>query len=210
MNGLIKGTFIFVLGAGAGALGSAYFFMKRAEKACKAYEQQCREDYEALSAQRVQDSYSSSNQEKSSEEKFETKSEPQPMRKREPVDYTRYSKPDVNDVIRRAEEKLAEEEKPMEEDDHAVRLSGPKVIRANEYGQNRSLDPEDLYYFTEDDVLCTEDKEEIDEDAIPYMIGDALDESDYRNSVTKFQYVKNEKRGKYYRIEKIIGAFGNG
>lgn len=208
MNGLIKNTFIFVLGAGVGALGSAYFFMKRAEKAIDAREDAIRADYEDLYAlYTAKENYSSTNLEKSSGEKTEKKSAPQT---KEPTDYTRFSKPDLNDVIKRAEEKLANEANPTEEDEPASKLKGPRVIRTSEFGQDRSLDIEDLYYYTDDDVLANEDNEEIDEDTMVYMIGDGLDKFNYRTNNERYRYVRNEKYGKDYRIEKIRGSFRTG
>lgn len=208
MNGLIKNTFIFVLGAGVGALGSAYFFMKRAEKAIDAREDAIRADYEDLYAlYTAKENYSSTNLEKSSGEKIEKKSAPQT---KEPTDYTRFSKPDLNDVIKRAEEKLANEANPTEEDEPASKLKGPRVIKASEFGQDRTLDIEDLYYYTDDDILANEDDEEIDEDTMVYMIGDGLDKFSYRTNNERYRYVRNERYGKDYRIEKIRGSFRKG
>ena len=210
MNGFIKSAFIFVLGAGTGALGSAYFYMKKAEKACKEYEEQCRADYEELYAlQRAKEEYSSSSLENSSGEKIKTNSEPV-ERSKERVDYRKYSKPDVDEVIRKAEEKLLKEEKPMEEDDPVSDLKGPRIIRKEEYGEDRSLDSEELYYYTDDDVLADEYNEIIDEDTQPYLIGDALDKFNFRNNSDRYRYVRNEKYGKDYRIEKIRGSFRPG
>ena len=208
MNGLIKNAFIFVLGAGVGALGSAYFFMKRAEKAIDAREDAIRADYEDLYAlYTAKENYSSPNLENSSGEKNVEKSAPHT---KEPTDYTRFSKPDLNDVIKRAEEKLANEANPMEEDEPVSKLKGPRVIKSSEFGQDRSLDIEDLYYFTDDDVLANEDDEEIDDDTMVYMIGDGLDKFNYRTNNERYRYVRNERYGKDYRIEKIRGSFRTG
>lgn len=207
MNGKIKSALIFAAGAGLGALGTAQYFFDRAKKACREYEEKCNKDYEELRAQlQTTSDYLSASLKKTSEEKIASKPETP-----EPKDYTQFYKEpeDVRDVIQRAEAKLAEEEAPMENDiQRTPKLKGPKLIPVEDFGNNRTLDQIDLYYYTESDTVTNEDDEVLDGDTVAVLIGDALTKFDFKhNPVEEHIYVRNEKHGADFQITKIKAPY---
>ena len=210
MSGVLKGVFIFAAGAGIGVLGTARHFMKKAEKACQEYEDRCSAEYEELRASLIaKEEYSSDSLENSREENPVETLKAHDIRKK--VDYTVYSRPNISDIMMRAEEINAEEESPME--DNAKRpgkLRGPRIIKNEEFGNDRRFESVYLYYFTGDGVLATEDKEEIEPDKAGLMLGDTLSKYDFPNNDQETMSVRDEANGIDYQIEKIIGHYRTG
>lgn len=204
MRGLIKGTIIFALGAGLGVLGSAGYFYRHAQKACNDYEEKHNKELDEILAM-----YESSNA--AVRDKEARKDDPAPKKPNsqsvsaERVDYTKFSKEpeDIKDVVKRAEEKLASEEGPMEEDTRSPKLKGPRQIKNEDYGTDRTLDCIELTYYAGNDILANEDDEVIDEDVEYALLGDVLDRFGFRNSDQPKICVRNEKRGADYMISKV-------
>jgi len=204
MRGLIKGTIIFALGAGLGILGSASFFFNRAQKACKDYEEKQNKKLDEIRAMYDSTHVVAPDEETPKSDPTPKKANDQPVRA-ERVDYTKFSREpeDIKDVVRRAEEKLASEEGPMEEDTRSPKLRGPRQIKNEEYGTDRTLDCIELTYYAGNDILANEDDEVIDEDVEYALLGDVLDRFGFRNSDQPKICVRNEKRGTDYMITKV-------
>lgn len=202
VSGIVKGVFIFAAGAGIGVLGTARHFMKKAEKACQEYEERCDAEYEELRAQLTQKEYSSDSIEKSREENPE-KTPVMPERKK--VDYTVYSRPNISDIMRRAEDINAEEESPMEDNTKRPgKLRGPRIIKNEDFGNDRRLEKVYLYYYPSDNLLTNEQDEEIEQDKAVLMLGDALTKFDFANNSQDKLSVRDEASGIDYQIEKIL------
>ena len=216
MNGLIKNAFIFVAGAGLGVLGSATYFYKRAQKACAEYEEKQAQDLEAFKKMYAYSTTLNATAEKNSTETDQEKGAGEKAARREPrtrVDYTAYSREPENlsDVINRAEKRLAEEESPSEEDARRPKLRGPKWIKNEEFGNDRTLDMVELLYYTKNGVLTDEEDNVIQEDAEAIMIGDILDKFDFKeNDQQQYICVRNEKRGTDYKITKVDAYYYSG
>lgn len=201
---MLKETLIFTAGAGLGVLGSALFFKKKFEKKYIEKEDQLDKEYSDLKAElMLKKDYVSESLEKSQGDISEKTSE------RPNTDYTKFWKQpeNVQDVIKRAEDKLAEEEGPMEDDTKKPKLRGPRLIKAEDYGSDRTLEMLELYYYTENNVLTDEEDEVISPERAELLIGDALVKFDFINNDEETIYVRNEKHGSDFKIEKIIAPY---
>ena len=85
------------------------------------------------------------------------------------------------------------------------RTERPKIIKEEDYGNDGTLSQETLMYFAGNDILVTEDDEEIHD--IPLVVGDCLDKFDFRHNNEKRIFVRNYKLGKDYEITKIPGEY---
>ena len=85
------------------------------------------------------------------------------------------------------------------------RVEKPKIIKEEDYGNDGTLSQETLMYFAGNDVLVTEDDEEIHD--IPLVVGDCLDKFDFRHNDEKRIFVRNYKLGKDYEITKISSDY---
>lgn len=79
------------------------------------------------------------------------------------------------------------------------------VISAGEFDSYPYHDKVTLYYYTEDQILATEDEEELD-DPEAYL-GDALTKTGFDSNDSEALYVRNYSRGTDYEIGKVFGAF---
>ena len=201
---MIKKGMIFAAGAGLGVLGSAFFFWRRSEKICNEYEEKCAAEYEELKAELcLKQDYVSESLEKSQGDISEKTSKPSGGR----TDYTQFAKPDVKDVIKRAEDKLAAEEGPMEEDTKAPRLRGPRLIKAEDYGNDRTLEMQELFYYTDTCTLTDEEDEVISGERAELLLGDALIKFGFDTNDEDTIYVRNERHGADYMITKIRAPY---
>ncbi len=125
------------------------------------------------------------------------------------------------------EEVLASETHPVEEDEedeededvltrHNRRIqemlernqgdkARPKIIRADEFDEYEFHDKVTLYYYTEDNILTTEDEEIVDD--VEAYIGDALTKYGFKDNDEKVIYVRNINRGTDYEVAKVFGSF---
>lgn len=208
MNGILKGIVIFVAGAAAGALGSAGYFYKKSVKACNEYEEKCDADYQEKCAMcSASKNYGSESLKKSREEKSDKTSESQETQATNKIDYTRFSKPTWKDIVEKAEATLAKEESPMEEANRPAKLRGPRLIKAEDYGNNRTLDTVELFYYTDNGVLANEDDEVIAPESAELLLGDALTKYGFTENDEDYIYVRNEKHGCDYQITKIHAPY---
>lgn len=207
MSGIVKGTLLFISGAGLGALGSGFFFYRKSRKAVAEFEEKCSDEYAELRRELLsKQEYESETQKKSQgDNSIKTKATPRDERR----DYTKYSKdPDsLESIIQRAENKLAEEEGPIEDDARKNKLKGPRIIKNEDFGNDRTLDREELSYYTGNGILANEADEIIDPDTAKVMIGDALTRFGFDVNDQDEICVRNEKFGYDYKITKIRSSY---
>ena len=207
MSGLIKIALSFstgaIVGGGIGALIAARRLKKHYEEKVQNDIREIREYYEYRTA--VNDNgYSAKKPDKESlnQEKVA----------REKVDYTQFSRKPENtqDIIRRAEEQLAEEEAPMEE--YVPRKkskTGPKLIREDQFGNNPALDRVVLHYYTEDDILTTDEDEEYSPESRSLLVGNWIERIGFGSAgdTDDAMYIRNEDMRCDYKIEKITAPY---
>lgn len=80
-----------------------------------------------------------------------------------------------------------------------------RMIRAEEFGDDCRFEPKTLFYYAGDDVLATEEDEEISD--ISRVVGNALDKFGFRNNAERVIYVRNPDFGTDYEIRKVDGFF---
>lgn len=82
----------------------------------------------------------------------------------------------------------------------------PKIISyesfCNDYPQ---FDKETLYFYTEDNVLATEEEEEVED--ISRVVGDALEKYGFSSNDERTIHVRNMSFGTDYEIIKVWGSF---
>lgn len=149
--------------------------------------------------------------------------------KEKKVDYTAfYNKEFVDKAIQAVSENIVkerlEDEHPVDSDEDddsdepeydyelekAIRMlnNGKKkidVISAGEFDSYPYHDKVTLYYYTEDQILATEDEEELDDPEA--CIGDAITKTGFDSNDSEALYVRNYSRGTDYEIGKVFGAF---
>ena len=80
-----------------------------------------------------------------------------------------------------------------------------KLIRADEFGDDCRFEPKTLFYYAGDDVLATEEDEEITD--ISRTVGNALDKYGFRTNGERVIYVRNPNFATDYEIQKVNGFF---
>ena len=130
-------------------------------------------------------------------------------------EYQEFAKQTMNDIYGR----LAEREHPTDDEpsdgysehpadfqDDLKRGAGPKIIKADIYGDDPKLECKSLYYYTDDDVLATEEDEMVD-DISDRMVGNALTKYGFKHNNEDSLYVRNERLGCDYEIIKVRSSF---
>lgn len=87
----------------------------------------------------------------------------------------------------------------------AKRTMLPRIIKEEDYGNDGTLEQESLFYYQGNDILVTEDDEEIHD--LPLVVGDCLDKFDFRHNGEKRICVRNYKLGKDYAVIKIDSEY---
>ena len=87
----------------------------------------------------------------------------------------------------------------------ARRTMQPRIIKEEDYGNDETLEQESLFYYQGNDILVTEDDEEIHD--LPLVVGDCLDKFGFRDNNEKRICVRNYKLGKDYEVIKIDGPY---
>ena len=87
----------------------------------------------------------------------------------------------------------------------AKRTMLPRIIKEEDYGNDGTLEQESLFYYQGNDILVTEDDEEIHD--LPLVVGDCLDKFDFRHNGEKRICVRNYKLGKDYEVIKIDSEY---
>ncbi len=133
----------------------------------------------------------------------------------EKVDYTQFYAVNNPDP--------AEEESPNEDEDDSNYYEGlattkkmqkpknVKLIKAEEFGLQPGFECITLEYYTEDDLLVTDDAEEVEDvNIIESMIGDALTKYGFKDNDEQVIYVRNYNYGCDYEIVKVVGPDDGG
>lgn len=82
----------------------------------------------------------------------------------------------------------------------------PKLIKYEDYGEDHTLTQSTLLYFVDNDILTTEDEEEIDDPTA--LVGNCLDKFGFKsNDDEKTIFVRNSKLGFDYEIIKVFESY---
>lgn len=87
----------------------------------------------------------------------------------------------------------------------SMKLGNIKLIRADEFGDDCRFEPKTLFYYAGDDVLATEEDEEITD--ISRTVGNSLDKYGFRTNDERVIYVRNPNFSTDYEIQKVDGFF---
>ena len=116
-------------------------------------------------------------------------------------DYTRFidsakkAHPDEDDV------------EAEEENEEVKKYKKPKLIKEEEFGEMAGYDCQTLKYYVEDDVLCTEENEKLDEE---YYTGDAMTKFGFKDNPDENEiFVRNSRLGIDYNVCKVFGAYAD-
>ena len=95
----------------------------------------------------------------------------------------------------------------MEEDTKTPRLRGPRLIKAEDYGNDRTLEMQELFYYTDTCTLTDEEDEVISGERAELLLGDALIKFGFDTNDEDTIYVRNERHGADYMITKIRAPY---
>ena len=84
----------------------------------------------------------------------------------------------------------------------------PKLIKYEEWGEDHTLERATLYYYVDNDILTTEDEEEIPDPV--QLVGNCLDKFGFRTSDEDTIFVRNSKLGFDYEIIKVHDSYSPG
>lgn len=126
------------------------------------------------------------------------------------IDYTSYYEAKASSEYPRDEYNAAEQSALYEgeranEEAHSGKK--PRIVSRGEYDspEFEHHDRTTLYYYTEDDVLATEEDEVIEDPST--LIGDALDKFGFRNNGEEVIYVRNYGLQTDFEVEKRDTSF---
>lgn len=86
-------------------------------------------------------------------------------------------------------------------------MKDPKLISEDKFDEDDDYEKETLYYYNEDDVLTDESEQEIDNEL--YLLGDAMDKFDFRNSEERVIHVRNFELQTDYEVIKVWAPYRN-
>jgi hypothetical protein len=221
---MYRNVLIFAIGGTLGA-GIGYFVaQKRAYEACDkeiaAYKEYCDDKIKQLEADlkesRTNETMAKLNVEPKKEEKKQNVDVSNTEKLRKPLNYhTFYEEKRANqepfpgeDDEEEVDEDAVRDEldyRDGEKDIHELRGAGIKLIRAEEFGDDCRFEPKTLFYYAGDDVLATEEDEEILD--ISRTVGKCLDKYGFRSNAERVIYVRNGNFGADYEIQKVDGFF---
>jgi len=205
MNGIIKVGLSFILGAGAGAVASALYFHKKGTKAIdeklKAAEKYRDEKLAAIKAHYeavVADLLVRNEELEESSAEAELHREPVEVEDNDGDLGVRPSggKTDYSAVFKSNTAPAVEE---------PVRKTGAKEIPADAWGNDPTLEKIDLYYYTGNDALVS-DNVKYDTDVAEMMIGADILEK-FKKSRESTIWVRNKRHGSDYKIMKMNGRY---
>lgn len=84
-------------------------------------------------------------------------------------------------------------------------MKEPRLISEDKFDEDDSYEKETLYYYDDDDVLTDEEEHEVDNEL--YLVGDALDKYDFRNSDERVIHVRNYELKTDYEVVKVYASF---
>ena len=226
MNSIVKYLLCFVGGALVGFAGTSLFYKKKIKS--------LEEEFDAMDKHYQEQNpkvapYVRKTSEKDDvEQADESKDKPVLTSSNSIVrGAMRYEKPDDTDYTAFWNKTdPAEKESPEEDDDDDGYSQGlmlnkerkenefkpPKLIKANEYGDQPGFATVDLHYYQGNDFLTVaSDMNEDDllyESEIDEYVGDALTKFNFKSSNEKTIYVRNYQRATDFMITKIFSSFG--
>ena len=229
MNNFVKNLLVFVGGAAVGFIGSSIYYKKKIKKLEEEFD--AMDNYYAEMNPTVAPYVKKENTgEKAPEEVKENAAKIESSnsivrgrmeyKKPDSKDYTSYWKKEAQKAVDPAEKESPEDEY---EDSYAQglianneqsrnRTKPPKLISANEYGDQPGYSTVDLRYYQENDFLTV--VSDMDEEDILYVdeienyVGNALVKFDFKHSDEKTIYVRNYQRMTDFMISKVFGSFG--
>lgn len=213
----IKGVIIFVIGAAVGGATAAPIAWNRAKKKIetkysdkvKSLEEYADELDKKLDAEKKAHDLEYVSDENA--EKIMIKRDELTRKKPEKRDYTVFYKKheEVMDEMANRVHPEEDEYVDFELKEQSERMSSgkmkPRIIRADEYDDYEFHDKINLFYYTEDGVLATEDYEVVDDPEA--LLGDALTKYNFIHNDEDTIYVRNFSRGADYEITKYHRAF---
>ena len=81
----------------------------------------------------------------------------------------------------------------------------PKLIKYEDYGEDHTLETATLLYYVDNDILTTEDEEEIPDPRM--LVGNCLDKFGFRDSDENSIFVRNSRLGFDYEIVKVYDSY---
>lgn len=196
------GSFIFglVVGAGLGALGSLRYFKKKFQDEADAEIESMKRYYEnaldRIEYERISTELGyKADEHKEDEIKEDRKNEK--VTKPDAVDYTKFYE---------AEKIVEEEAQPMVKET-AKPKNSPRVILPEEFRNNSNFDYMTLNYYVDSDLLTNDEESPYDIEIAEHMIGNLIEETDFKNSPDRVMYIRNEKYGCDYEIVKVRGQY---
>lgn len=113
---------------------------------------------------------------------------------------------DLGEMLSEEDQAALEETIANSEDSKANYGRPPKIISEDSLGELPGyIENSVLMYYTEDNVLTDEDDNVIDDPE--YLVGDCLDQFDFRHSDETLIFVRNFSLDTVYEISKVNGAF---
>lgn len=110
------------------------------------------------------------------------------------------------DSIEEEEDDGAEEAAFIEEQKN--RNKPPKIISEDAAANlDENWESEVLTYYIDDEIVADEDDEIVERPDI--LLGNALDQFDFRNNNEKLIYVANYQLNKVYEVSKVFGGYGD-
>lgn len=109
------------------------------------------------------------------------------------------------DGVDEDERKRLEYSRRINEDYERHKGDRPKLIKAEEFDEYEYHDKVTLYFYTEDQILATEDNEIIDDPVA--IVGDNLTKYGFNQNDEQVIFVRNIRRGTDYEIAKVFGPF---
>ena len=140
----------------------------------------------------------------------------------EKKDYTEYTeayKPGLDDyyVDSSKKEHPEDDEEESDEDTEYVEVPNedkeikkykkPRLIKEEEFGELSGYDKDWLKYYAEDDILCDENNEVLDEE---YYLGDAMTKFGFKDNPDESEiFVRNSNLGMDFNVCKVLGSFND-
>lgn len=134
----------------------------------------------------------------------------------EKADYTEYAEaynPGLGDYYVDSSKKEHPEDDEEEgefvevpnEDKEIKKYKKPRLIKEEEFGELSGYEKDTLKYYVEDDILCDENNEVLDEE---YYLGDAMNKFGFKDNPDESEiFVRNSNLGMDFNVCKVLGSF---
>lgn len=91
------------------------------------------------------------------------------------------------------------------EDKEIKKYKKPRLIKEEEFGELSGYEKDTLKYYVEDDILCDENNEVLDEE---YYLGDAMNKFGFKDNPDESEiFVRNSNLGMDFNVCKVLGSF---